>query len=409
MKILIVSQCFYPETFRINDIVKELTARGHDVTVLAGHPINRTTGRFFEGYGIGKRKEDSYEGARVVRAYNSQRHHDPFHLIIHYFTFWFFGNKRAKKLAKEEKYDVVFVYQLSPVFMAFPAIKVSKKQNIPMVIYTLDLWPDSAVNAGGMNFKPVVKWLNKKVNQIYDASSRILVSSSEFKNLIAERGHNPDKIELYRQHCEDTYKKLERNPDDPIEKELPEGFRIIFTGNIGTSQGLELVVDAAEIIKKKGDFDDIKWIIVGDGRDRDNVYKRAEEKGVLDRVIFTGRKPMEDMSRYLAASDAALMILRKDPLFDITLPAKIQSYMVCGMPILGCVCGETASVIKEADCGVVADEISADALAKAALEMYNRTDAERSRMGENAVAYSDKHFDRKKLMDRLEEVLGEVQ
>lgn len=409
MKILLVCQCFYPETFRVNDICKELVARGHEVTVLAGHPINRTTGRFWEGYGKGKRCEDTYEGARVVRAYNSERHHDPIHLIFHYFSFWFFGNRKAAKLAKEEKYDAVFVYQLSPVFMAFPGIKVAKKQNIPMVIYTLDLWPDSAVNAGGMNFGPVVKWLQGRVNKIYNAASKILVSSSEFKNKIVAMGHDENKIELYRQYCEDSYKKLERNPEDPIEKELPDGFRIIFTGNIGTSQGIEHVVDAAAVIKEKGGFDDIKWIIVGDGRNMEAVQQRAKEKDVTDLVIFTGRKPMEDMSRYLAASDVALMILREDPLFDITLPAKIQSYMACGMPILGCVKGETASVIKEANCGVVSNAISGNALAEAALSMYNMSKDELAKMGENANAYSKAHFDRKKLMDRLEEVLGEVQ
>ncbi len=405
MKILLVCQCFYPENFRVNDLCREFVQRGHEVTVLAGIPINRTTGKFWEGYDGKTRIEDTFEGARVVRAYNTARHHDPIHLAIHYFSFWFFGNKKAKKLAKEEKFDMVFCYQLSPVFMAFPAIKVAKKQNIPFITYTLDLWPESVTSAGGLNFGPLVKWLQGRVNKIYKACDRVLVSSKEFKDKIVKAGHDADKIEFFPQYAEDCYEKLDKNPEDPIEKELPEGFRIIFTGNIGTSQALETVIDAAALLK---DHKDIHWILVGDGRNRDHVYEYAKEKDVLDNVHFTGRKPMDTMSRYLAASDAALLILRDDPLFNITLPAKAQSYMACGIPMLGCIKGAGANVIKDAECGVCCEEIQGQDLADAALKLYNMTPEERIQLGTNAIEYSREHFSKEKLLNRLEQIMGEL-
>ena len=119
MKILLVSLCFYPENFRVNDLCEELVKRGHTVTVLAGLPINRTTGKFWDGYGGKAHREDTYCGARVVRSYVTQRHHDSMHLALHYFSFWFFGNRAAKKLAAQESFDVVLVYQLSPIRWIF--------------------------------------------------------------------------------------------------------------------------------------------------------------------------------------------------------------------------------------------------------------------------------------------------
>ncbi len=405
MKILLVCQCFYPENFRVNDLCSELVRRGHQVTVLAGIPINRTTGRFWEGYCRKERTEDTYEGARVVRAYNTQRHHDSAHLAIHYFSFWFFGNRKAKKLARQEKFDVVMVYQLSPVFMAFPAMKVAKLQNIPLIVYTLDLWPESAINAGGLSFQPIISWLRRKVDKIYRASDKILISSRHFKDLIVKNGHPAEKIEFFPQYAEECYVKLDKNPEDPIESELPQGFRIIFTGNIGRSQSIETVVDAAAELKA---YPDIHWIIVGDGRDRDRVFQYSEDKDVTENVHFTGRKPMETMSRYLAASDAALLILRDDPLFNITLPAKAQSYMACGIPVLGCIKGESANLIEEARCGICCREVDGKSLAEAALQMYQMSKEERAQMGRNAIDYSRQYFSKQKLLDRLEEIMGEL-
>ncbi len=405
MKILLVCQCFYPENFRVNDLCSELVRRGHEVTVLAGIPINRTTGKFWEGYSRKERTEDTYEGARVVRAYNTERHHDSAHLVIHYFSFWFFGNRKAKKLARQEKFDIVLVYQLSPVFMAFPAMKVAKLQNIPLIVYTLDLWPESAINAGGLSFKPVISWLRRKVDKIYNASSKILISSRHFKDLIVKNGHPAEKIEFFPQYAEDCYVPLDKNPEDPIESELPQGFRIIFTGNIGRSQSIETVVEAAAELKA---YPDIHWIIVGDGRDRDKVFQYSEEKDVTETVHFTGRKPMETMSRYLAASDVALLILKDDPLFQITLPAKAQSYMACGIPILGCIKGESANLIEEAHCGICCESLDGKSLAEAALKMYHMSKEERAQMGRNAAEYSQKYFSKQKLLDRLEKIMGEL-
>ena len=165
------------------------------------------------------------------------------------------------------------------------------------------------------------------------------------------------------------------------------------------------MVEAAAELKA---YPDIHWIIVGDGRDRDRVFQYSEEKDVTETVHFTGRKPMETMSRYLAASDVALLILKDDPLFHITLPAKAQSYMACGIPMLGCINGESADLIKEARCGICCERLDGKSLAEAALKMYYMSQEERAQMGRNAVEYSQKYFSKQKLLDRLEEIMGEL-
>lgn len=404
MKILLVSLCFYPENFRVNDLCKELVNRGHTVTVLAGMPINRTTGKFWEGYGRKFHRVDNYCGAKVIRAYVTERHHDAVHLAVHYFSFWLFGNRAAKKLARQEDYDVVLVYQLSPILMCFPAMKVAKKQKIPLITYTLDLWPESAINAGGLRAKPIIRWLRGRCNKIYSACDKILISSKRFKENITEAGHPAGKIFFWPQYAEDCYKRLALPADDPIRKELPDGFKIVFTGNMGTSQSLETVVEAALLLRN---YPDIHWVLIGDGRDKDKVEELAEAAGVLNNVHFTGRKPMEMMSAYLAACDAALLILKDDPLFNITLPAKVQSYMVCGIPILACVKGEGAKTVQEAECGICTEAVSGQSLAEAALKLYQMSPEERKTMGDNAILYSQKHFDKSILLDTLEKYMAE--
>ena len=407
MKILLVCQCFYPENFRVNDLTAELVRRGHQVTVLTGTPMNRTTGRAFEGYERGKRNVDEYQGAKVLRVDTADRKSGSKALVRHYLSFWRQGNKFAKKLAKQEKFDIVLVYQLSPVFMAFPGITLAKKQHIPLITYTLDLWPESVIYAGGVDFGPAVKWLTAEVKKIYDASSRILVSTRNFTDKIKKLGQPEEKIEYFPQYAEDCYVPLPRDPEDPIDRELPDGFRITFTGNIGTSQTLGTVAEAAAILKARG-VTDIKWIIVGDGRDREAVDAKVKETDTGDMVYFTGRRPMEEMSRFMAASDAALLILKDEELFNITLPAKVQSYMACGKPILACIKGAGAETVAEAGCGVVTDAISGEALAEAALKLRNLPKEELEKMGEAAVIYSGEKFSRDKLITRLEEIMREL-
>lgn len=403
MNILVVCQHFFPETFRINDICTELVKRGHKVSVLTGLP-NYPTGTVFEGY------EDCYKAPRTyngVTIYNTDiipRGNSKKQLILNYLSFWFKGCKRAKKLAKSEKFDCVFVYQLSPIFMAFPGIKVSKKQNIPMYTYVLDLWPESLAEMTGIKSGPIYSYIKHLTKNVYKSSKQILVSSEAFKNSIIASGIESERIMFWPQYAEDFYKPVNISKSDDISDELPQGFNIIYTGNFGEAQKLETAIDAAAFTFKE--CPDINWIFMGGGRDESNIKEKAEKLNLVNKnIFFIGRKPAEDVCKYLSVCDAALLILKDLPLLNITLPAKLQSYFACGIPVIASCGGEGAKTIDISGAGISCIPENPKKLAEIAISMYNMTDDKRISMQENALSYFEENYKKEKLMDLLEEVI----
>lgn len=403
MNILVVCQHFYPETFRINDICTELVKRGHKVSVLTGIP-NYPTGKVFAGYEDCYKEPRDYNGVTIYNTDIIPRGNSKKQLILNYFSFWFKGLKKAKKLAKSEKFDCVLVYQLSPIFMAFPGIKVSKKQKIPMYTYVLDLWPESLAEMTGIKNGPIFSYIKHLTKKVYKASEKILITSESFKDSIINTAIDPDKIMFWPQYAEDFYKPVTVPAEDKVQDDLPDGFKIIYTGNFGEAQKLETAIEAAAITAEC--CPDMRWIFMGGGRDEAHIRERAEELGLIDKtVFFLGRKPAEEVPKYLSLCDAALLILRDMPLLNITLPAKVQSYFACGIPVIASCNGEGAEIVKNSGAGLVSEAEEPKKLAEIAISMYNRSVDEKNSMKENALSYFESHYKKEKLMDILEEVI----
>ena len=403
MNILVVCQHFYPETFRINDICTELVKRGHSVSVLTGIP-NYPSGVVFKGYEDCYNKPWDYNGVTVYNTDITPRGNSKKQLILNYFSFWFKGTKKAKKLAKSEKFDCVFVYQLSPVFMAFPGMKVAKKQNIPMYTYVLDLWPESLAEMTGIKSGPVFSYIKHLTKKVYEASERILISSESFKDSIVKSGIASTKVMFWPQYAEDFYKPVTLSENDSVHSELPNGYNIIYTGNFGEAQKLETAIDAAALTAKS--HNDLNWVFMGSGRDETNIRKKAKELGVINKnVYFIERKPAEEVCKYLSACDEALLILKDMPLLNITLPAKIQSYFACGIPVIASCSGEGASIVEKSGAGLSCEAENPKKLAEIAISMYNRKDDEKSLMKKNALSYFEKNYRKEFLVDLLEEVI----
>ena len=403
MNILVVCQHFYPETFRINDICTELVKRGHKVSVLTGVP-NYPAGKVFDGYEDCYKEPRDYNGVTVYNTDIIPRGNSKKQLILNYFSFWFKGSQKAKKLAKAEKFDCVFVYQLSPVFMAFPGIKVSRKQKIPMYTYVLDLWPESLAEMTGIKSGPIFSYIKHLTKKVYKASEKILITSESFKDSIVGAGIDSDKVMFWPQYAEDFYKPVTVSDDDKARDELPDGFKIIYTGNFGEAQKLKTAIEAAAVTAEC--CPDIRWLFMGGGRDEAHIRERAEELGLIDKnVFFIGRKPAEDVPKYLSLCDTALLILKDMPLLNITLPAKIQSYFACGIPVIASCSGEGADIVKKSGAGLACEAENPKKLAEIAISMYNRNVDEKNSTKENALSYFESHYRKEKLMDILEEVI----
>ncbi len=392
MKILVISQYFYPETFRVNTLCEELVKRGHEVTVLTGYP-QYPQGKIYEGYGFNKPYEKVWKGVKIERIKMRPRGKTPFGLLNNCYSFVRQGKKWVKRC--KEKYDAVYVFEISPVTVGLPAVYYKKKFGTPIFFNVQDLWPENVEIILGIRNKLILKFINKIVDKIYDNSDKILCSSNSFVENIANRGVDRGKLVFWPQFC--AQPKLQG-----VEKPncfSSDKFNIVFTGNIGEAQGLDLLVDTATKLKDTL----VRWFLVGDGRAKRKLENKVKENGVEDIVKFIGKVSEEEANRYIHFADAAYLSFKNNKLFDMTLPAKLQSYMACGTPIIAAAGGESAEVIRQAECGFVCEQ-DADKLAQVIINEVVACD-KLSIMRQNARNYFDKRFTMEIIVSQLEEMM----
>lgn len=402
MRVLIVTQYFWPENFRINDLVAELVLRGHGVTVLTGLP-NYPGGEFFPGYGFSGPYREKFAGATVVRIPLIPRGKGGgLRLTLNYVSFAlaasFFG---PLKLGRH--FNAIFVHEPSPITVGLPAIVMKWLTGAPILFWLLDLWPESVAATGAIRSPWIVGWITKLVRFIYRHCDRILVPSHGFVPNVRAAGGQEEKIRYFPNWAEPHYEPRSRTGPPPAP--LPEGFRVMFAGNVGIAQDFPAILDAAERLTTPPD---IHWIVLGEGRMLDWVRSEVIRRRLHARVHLLGQYPAESMSDFFAHADVMLVTLRRDAIFSLTIPAKVQAYLACGRPIVGMLDGEGARVIEHARAGVASPAEDAEGLAAAVLKLYRMDPAERERLGANGLAYSRTEFARQALFDRLEGYLLET-
>lgn len=403
MKILVVTQYFYPEALRVSDIALAFKERGHEVTVLTGLP-NYPLGSYFPNYSIFGPYYEVWNGIKVKRVpLISRGKRRGLRLILNYLSFALFGSLIAP-LRCRERYDAIFVYEVSPVTVGLPAIMVKLFTSSKIYFWIGDLWPDTLVSTGILKEGLILKAVNYLVNFIYSNCEMLLVSTPGFKRLLLERGQVENKIAVWPQWAEDHYLRLEFNEHELPRAEIPDGFVVMFAGNLGGSQAFDVVLKAFELLKAETA---IKLVIVGDGLKRRWIEEQILERK-LDRQIFLlGFKDVSKMPFYLHLADVLLVSLNPDPLFALTMPGKVASCLASSKPIVGSVDGEAAQVISESGAGIVAAAGDAEALAAAILKMFNTEDKVLAEMGQKGRYYYQEHFDRTTLVELFEKLVSE--
>ncbi|WP_316746897.1 glycosyltransferase family 4 protein [Pedobacter gandavensis] len=401
MKILVVTQYFWPESFRINDLCIGLHERGHEVVVLTGKP-NYPKGHFYDDYSFLNKRQERWNGIKIYRSPLIPRGNGGgIRLFINYLSFALFAS--LKVLFIKGKYDKIFVYEPSPITVGIPAIVAKFKFNAPIYFWVQDLWPESLIAGGGLNNTVIIRVFNSITKFIYKHSKVILVQSEAFRTYINNQGVINDKIVYYPNSTEAFYKVMKK--DEVFDKLLPEGFKIMFAGNIGEAQDFETLLLAAKILKDKNV--PVKWVILGDGRMKKHVENQIQELGLKSVFILLGSYPAEDMPRFFSCVDGLIVSLKKNYIFSLTIPSKVQSYLACGKPLIASLDGEGARIIKEAQAGIVAPSEDFESLAKAIEFLYFLSDDKRLSMGNSAREYFEKEFERETLIDKLEVILNE--
>lgn len=402
MKILIVTQYFWPESFRINDLCLGLKERGHEVVVLTGKP-NYPQGVFYEGYSFNSSDIENWNGIAIYRSKLFPRGKGGgARLFLNYLSFAFFAS--VKVLFVKSEFDKIFVYEPSPITVGIPAIVARIRFKAPIYFWSQDLWPESISAAGGVNNKFVLKCVDALTRFIYGHSKVILIQSRAFKSYILAQGVNPQKLIYYPNSTEPYYQVL--NKEAAYIARFAKGFNIVFAGNIGEAQSFDTLLDAACLLKKQNI--PVNWNVLGNGRMKEYVRNKIVELDLEANFFLLGSYPPTEMPFFFSCADALLVSLKKDKIFAMTIPAKIQSYLACGKPIIGSLDGEGARIILEAGAGFAAESEDPVALASCITAMFRLSEEERHQLGQNGRNYFEKEFEREQLISRLESILTDT-
>lgn len=404
MDILIVTNHFWPEEFRINDLAIGLKERGHKVSVLTGIP-NYPSGNFFPGYGICKKTFEVYRGIEIYRAPLIPRGSGSGLRLAMNYASYVLSACLVAPFKCRGKYDLILVFESSPVTVGLPALMLKKMKNLPIMFWVQDLWPESLSATGVVRSKKILDWVGHLVSFIYAGCDKILIQSRAFAASVERLAPCPQRISYFPNTAEMFYMPLDLDVNAPERRIMPAGFCVMFAGNIGVAQDFDTILGAAERVKK---YPDIKWVIIGDGRKREWVEQEVGRRGLTGSVHLLGRHPVEAMPGFFSLADVLLVTLRKEPIFALTIPSKVQSYLACAKPIIAGLDGEGARVIEEAQAGLVCPSEDPDRLAEAVLKMYQLPDEERKTMGQRGRAYFMKEFERTMLLDRMESMMKEL-
>ena len=394
MKILVVCQYYYPENFQITTICEQLVADGYDVTVLTGLP-NYPTGIIPKEYIKGHRDE-VVNGVRVIRCDEIGRKKGVVYLALNYLSYLRSASMKINSL--DNDFELVFVYQLSPVLMAIPGKKYAKKHNVPLLLYCCDLWPESMKMYIHSESNPAFRWIKKVSKKLYNSADRIICQSTSFLPYLKSTHNIPEhKLTYVPAFADETYLTQDFTPEDKT-------VDFVFLGNLGIAQNLIAVLEAVKKIKNLPGF---KVHFVGDGTFLDEMKLYVLQHDLDQIVIFYGRRPVEEMPKYYKIADACLVSLKADNATGLTLPSKVQGYMAAGKPIIGMISGSTKDIIEESQCGICVNADDIDGLATGMKDFIENREKYKD-CGQKARQYFIDNFSKNKFMMKIEEEIEKL-
>ena len=394
MKLLVVTQYYWPESFRINEVVKTLSEKNIAIEVLTGKP-NYPAGKIYSGYRVWGCQHENHQGVTINRIPLLARGCGGWRLALNYLSFIVAGLLFAPWMLRKKQFDVIFVYAPSPILQAIPAIFLGWLKGCPVVLWVQDLWPESLSATGYVRNRVVLKLVERVVRFIYRHTDLLLVQSKAFEAPVRALAPGTP-IVYYPNSVSNAFTIPSADAALPVEG-LNEGFSIMFAGNIGAAQAVGVIVEAASLLRENAD---INFVVLGDGSSREWMLTEVKKRG-LTNLHLPGRFPVETMPGFMQSASVLLVTLADQTIFAATVPSKVQAYMAAGRPIIASLNGEGARLIVDAGAGVASPAEDAKALVGAILHIYGLSPDERKVLGDNGRRYYLEHFDHDRLVDQL--------
>ena len=401
-KILVVTQHFWPENFRINDIVEGFLQDGIAVDVLCGLP-NYPKGEWFPGYSAAGPFEEEWHGARLYRCKEvPRRGNTSVNIFLNYISWPWYAAHALHRLPGG--YDAVFCFNTSPVLMCWPAIRYAKKHHIPFTNYVLDIWPENLYSVLNVKNKALRAIAQGVSDALYKKADRLIAMSEPLQQRLCQRtGMPPQKIAVIPQYCEDFYAVPQ--PDAALQAQFGGRFNLVFTGTFTPAQSLETVITAVQDARSRG-ADMLHLLLVGDGMSRAALEAKVKELHAEDAVTFYGSVPATDIPKFTALADALIVCLSDSPDLGLTVPAKVASYMAAGKPVLASMDGAGNAAVAAAG-GLSSPACDAAALADNLLALTRMDATQRAAMGQSAKEYYLAHYRLSELLRKLEHFILE--
>lgn len=395
LKILVVTQYYWPEQFQVTEVCEALAERGYAVTVLTGLP-NYPEGDVYEGYRRGENREQVHNGVRILRVPMIPRGHNPAQLALNYHSFAASGCAAVRELPGD--FDVVYVPEVSPVTMVDPAALYKKLHKTPLLVYCMDLWPESLKTVLGNKGGAIVQLYKGLSKRLYAAADLVAVQSPAFMDYLEDvHGIPRERMRYFPQFADEAY--LDMDLDEPH-----EGVNFTVAGNMGRAQDIPVILRAIELMRHKDGF---TLTFIGDGSCYEETRTYVADRGLGDRVKLLGRKPYDEMPGYYAKTDAFILALNGDSMVGTTIPSRLQGYMAVGKPVFAAVNGGAASVIAESKAGRAASAGDSEGLA-ALLDEYLDGPDRFKNCGASAREYFAAHFTKQKYLYDLESMLQDL-
>ena len=404
MNILIVTQYFWPEPFRINDFAVEMVKKGHSVTVLTGFP-NYPEGKFYDNFLKDKKKYDNLQGVNIVRVPLSARGYSRISLAMNYITFFVSSITFGFIKLRNKNFDIIFVNQLSPVFVGITGFLFAKIKRKPLVMWVLDLWPESFFAVTGNKSKVLLHLFASLSKWIYSRCDVLLASSEGFLPRLKEMTDGRSPVYYFPNWAEEVFENY--NAEEKGKSlQSKNTLNVMFAGNVGDAQNFEVVLAAAEILNKEKL--PVCWFIVGSGSRLSWLKEQVTKRNLSHCFKFLGRRDVKQVPKLLSQADCLLIILKGDPIYSITVPGKLQSYLALGKPIIASLAGEGAAIISKTKCGFVSDPLDPRGLADNLIKMVATSLDSREEMGKNGRFAYDKNFRRDVTLSKVEKILKSV-
>ena len=404
MRILIITQYYWPENFRINEVSEELVKLGHKVSILTGYP-NYPKGDVFAEFKKDYKKFSKYKGASIIRVPILSRKKNNFNLALNYISFLLTSIFIGYFKIKGKEFDIIFTCQLSPVTVGITSAFFSKILNIPQIFWVQDLWPDTLVALNILNKNWQINLFRNLVNWIYSRCDLILAQSKYILKEIKKYSSVKDNLHYFPTWGESDLFLNIASPAPEIEPK--DIFTIMFAGNIGEAQDFPNIIKAVQniILNNVKNF---RLIIIGDGSKKEWAMNEVKKLNIEQYFEFYNSYPLERMPSFFRHADVLLVSLLNKKVFNMTIPGKIQFYLSSGIPIVGMICGAGAEVIQKSKGGFVCDSGNYLNLSKIIREIISLEKKDLQKIGEKGKEYANKEFSKIKLINKLNKIFIKI-